>query len=232
MGCHPAAAVSAITVQDTRGVIDVLPLDARWIRGQLRCLLDDLPIAACKIGMLGSAEAAEAILDTVPVTIPLVLDPVLASGRGDPLASPATVSALRERIIPRAKLVTPNTIEARQLAQSPDLAECALTMTRWGCEYVLITGTHADSAEVVNTLYDRRGVVRSDVWERLPEEYHGSGCTLAAACAAGLAKKQSVAEAVDAAQRFTWESLKHGFRAGRGQLIPDRFFRAREEWAP
>jgi hydroxymethylpyrimidine/phosphomethylpyrimidine kinase len=99
-----------------------------------------------------------------------------------------------------------------------------------GCQYVLITGTHENTTQVVNTLYaepDR--VVRQDVWERLPGSFHGSGCTLASAIAATLANGVDVADAVRDAQEYTFQALKLAYRAGMGQLIPDRLFWARDE---
>jgi len=93
---------------------------------------------------------------------------------------------------------------------------------------VLVTGTHEPTAEVVNTLYGDEGTVRRDVWERLPGTYHGSGCTLSAAIAATLANGLSLPEAVKEAQEYTWQSLKHGFRAGMGRALPDRMFWARD----
>lgn len=233
MGCHPLAVVSAITIQDTMGVEDVLALDPEWVTDQARCVLEDMEVAAFKIGMLGSVEVIRAISEVVSdyPQIPLVLDPVIASGRGDELASAEMISAMKELLIPRTKLLTPNSLEARELANGDagNLAECAQRLLQLGCEYVLITGTHENTPEVINTLYSREGVVRSDTWQRLPEGYHGSGCTLAAAAAAALANGMSVPEAVKDAQDFTWHSLKYAFRAGMGQAIPDRLFWARED---
>ena len=93
---------------------------------------------------------------------------------------------------------------------------------------MLITGTHENTPQVVNTLYGPEGVIRSDSWERLPGSYHGSGCTLAAAIAATLANGLELPEAVREAQEYTWQTLNAGFRPGMGQYIPDRFFWARE----
>ena len=92
---------------------------------------------------------------------------------------------------------------------------------------MLVTGTHEAGAEVVNTLYNANGVVREDRWQRLPGSYHGSGCTLASALAAFLAKGLSVPEAARAAQEYTWQALAAGFSLGRGQKIPDRFFNSK-----
>ncbi|HZP91621.1 MAG TPA: hydroxymethylpyrimidine/phosphomethylpyrimidine kinase [Burkholderiales bacterium] len=238
MGCHPLSVVTAVTVQDTMGVEDLMPLDAEWVADQARCVLEDVPVTAFKIGLLGSVETIAAIAEVVSdyPDIPLVLDPVLASGRGDELASEDMISAMRKLLIPQTTVLTPNSLEARRLTQddgeeSDDLGlnECARRLLVLGCEYVLITGTHENTAQVVNTLYSQDGVVRSDAWERLPGSYHGSGCTLASAVAATLANGLDVPQAVHDAQEYTWQALKYAYRAGMGQLIPDRLFWAREE---
>jgi hydroxymethylpyrimidine/phosphomethylpyrimidine kinase len=111
----------------------------------------------------------------------------------------------------------------------PDLAECARRLIASGCEYVLVTGTHENTPQVVNTLYGQEGVLRSDSWQRLPGSYHGSGCTLASAIAATIANGLGIADAVKDAQEYTWQTLKAAFRPGMGQHIPDRLFWAREE---
>jgi len=238
MGCHPLSVITAVTIQDTMGVEDVLPIDAEWIADQARCVLEDMPVTVFKVGLLGSVEAIAAIAEVVSdyPDIPLVLDPVLASGRGDELASEDMISAMRELLITQTTLITPNSLEARRLAlddsnenDDPDLGECALRLLNLGCEYVLVTGAHENTAQVVNTLYDQQGVVRTDSWQRLPGIFHGSGCTLASAVAATIANGLGVPEAVRDAQEFTWQTLKFAYRTGMGQLIPDRLFWAREE---
>ena len=238
MGCHPLTVVTAITVQDTGGVDDILPIDAEWVSDQARAVLEDMPVAAFKIGLLGSVENIAAIAEVISdyPDIPLVFDPVLASGRGDELTDEDMVDALRELLLPQTTVLTPNSIEARRLIQdedndedNPDLAECAKRMVQLGCEYVLVTGTHEHTPKVINTLYGGSGVVRSDNWARLPGIYHGSGCTLASAIAALLANGLSVNEAVKEAQEFTWQALNYAFRPGMGQHIPDRLFWARDD---
>lgn len=240
MGCHPLSVVTAVTIQDTTGVDDVSAIDAEWVADQARCVLEDMPVAAFKIGVLGSVETIAAIAEVVSdyPEIPLVLDPVLASGRGDELASEEMVVALRELLVPQTTIITPNSLEARRLAiddsnddDDPDLAECAKRIIASGCEYVLVTGTHENTPQVVNTLYGEEGVVRSDSWQRLPGSYHGSGCTLASAIAATIANGLPIGDAVKDAQEYTWQTLKAAFRPGMGQHIPDRLFWAREEEA-
>lgn len=238
MGCHPLSVVTAITVQDTSGVDDVLAIDAEWVVDQARAMLEDVPVAAFKIGLLGSVDNIPAIAEVLAdyPDVPLVLDPVLSSGRGDELVDDDMLDAMRELLIPQTTIITPNSMEARRLAinedddnDDPSLEECAKRILAMGCEYVLITGTHEQTAKVTNTLYSERGVVSSDSWERLPGIYHGSGCTLASAIAALLAQDVDVPEAVKEAQEYTWQALKSGFRPGMGQHIPDRLFWARSE---
>jgi|SRR5262245_17696503 len=236
-GCHPLAVVTAITVQDTTGVEAVQAVEARWVIEQARRVLDDMSVGAVKIGLIGSSENAAAIARVVAdyVNVPVVLDPVLASGRGDQLADAETIEALRKHLIPRATVLTPNSIEARRLAffdedgQGADRAldVTALRLLERGAEFVLVTGTHEPTASVVNTLYGRGGTIRSDRWDRLPENYHGSGCTLASAIAAALARGLAVPEAVRDAQEYVWQTLVHAFRPGRGQSLPNRFYWAR-----
>ncbi|MDE2116994.1 MAG: hydroxymethylpyrimidine/phosphomethylpyrimidine kinase [Betaproteobacteria bacterium] len=238
MGCHPLSVVTAVTIQDSSGVDDVLPIDAEWVADQARAVLEDMPVAAFKIGLLGSVENIAAIAEVISdyPDIPLVFDPVLASGRGDDLASEDMLDAMRELLLPQTTILTPNSMEARRLIQdeendedNPNLAECAKRIMLLGCEYVLVTGTHEHTPKVINTLYGARGVVRSDNWPRLPGIYHGSGCTLASAIAALLASGLPVEEAVKEAQEYTWQALQFGFRPGMGQHIPDRLFWARDE---
>lgn len=223
MGCHPLSVLTALTVQDTCGVESVHAVEAERVRAQAELLLAEMRVAAFKLGVLGSAgniHAISAILEDHP-DVPVVLDPVLASGRGDPLSDEAMLEALLEHIVPQSTVVTPNSIEARSLGGAQRLLEA-------GCEYVLVTGTHEPGKDVVNTLYDRGGVVREDRWPRLPGSYHGSGCTLASAIAAALANGLGVPEAVRDAQEYTWQALAAGFKPGAGQFLPDRFFWARE----
>lgn len=238
MGCHPLSVVTAVTVQDTSGVEDVFPIDPEWVVDQARAMLEDVPVAAFKIGMLGSVDNIAAIAEILAdyPDIPLVLDPVLSSGRGDELADEDMLDAMRELLIPQSTIITPNSIEARRLAMNeddenddPSLEECAKRLLRMGCEYVLITGAHEQTPKVINTLYGERGILRSDSWARLPGIYHGSGCTLASAIAALLAQGVEVEEAVKEAQEYTWQALNAGFRPGMGQYIPDRMFWARGE---
>jgi hydroxymethylpyrimidine/phosphomethylpyrimidine kinase len=242
LGCHPLSVLTAITVQDTTGVEGVLPIDPGWVADQARALLEDMPIAAFKLGLLGSVEVIAAIAEVVAdyPDIPLILDPVLASGRGDQFADEEMIEAMIGLLLPQTTVLTPNSLEARRLAQQlgaeddggrggATLADCARGLIDAGCEHVLVTGTHEGTPQVVNTLYGSHGVIRSDRWDRLPGSYHGSGCTLASAIAAYLACGADIGEAVRGAQEYTWRALAAGYRPGMGQFIPDRLFWSREE---
>lgn len=232
-GCHPLTTVTALTVQDTLGVDDLLLMDEDWVAEQARTLLEDMPVAAFKLGLLGSVETVAAIAEILSdyPDVPVVFDPVLASGRGDAFADEDTVAAMIELLLPLTDVLTPNSLEARRLAQElggpvGDLAECARRLVGAGCGHVLVTGTHEHSARVANVLYGSHGPIRRDEWERLPGSYHGSGCTLASAIAANLAWGQELAEAVRAAELYTWHSLANGFRPGMGQHLPNRMWLA------
>ena len=229
LGCHPASVVTALTAQDTHGVEALLAIEAAWVERQAERLLADLPVAAFKLGVLGSADNARVVARILrarsgPITV--VLDPVLSSGRGDTLADDEALRAIRETLLPLTTVLTPNSIEARRLAgAAPDasLEQCARELIDAGCKHVLITGTHEATPQVVNTLHGARGKIREDRWQRLPGSYHGSGCTLASALAAFLARGLDVAEAAREAQDYTWRALAAGFRLGKGQLLPKRF---------
>jgi hydroxymethylpyrimidine/phosphomethylpyrimidine kinase len=216
-GCHALSVLTGFTVQDSCGVEAFEALDSRWVSSQARALLAEMKVDAFKLGVLGSAQNVRAIAAILAehAEVPCVLDPVLASGRGDRLASDDTVDALLERIVPRATVATPNILEARRLGG-------ARRLLALGCKYVLVTGAHEDTPEVVNTLYDADGAAREERWPRLAGSYHGSGCTLASAIACGLAKGWGVEKAVQEAQAYTWQALKNGFRPGKGQFLPKR----------
>jgi hydroxymethylpyrimidine/phosphomethylpyrimidine kinase len=242
IGCHPLSVVTALTVQDTLGVDNVMVFDADWVNEQARTILEDMHVSAFKLGMLGSVENIAVIAEIMadyPDT-PLLIDPILSSGRGDELANEEMQAAMIDLLFPQATLITPNSLEARRLAFSDDaddadeientsLDESAQRLLSMGCEYVLITGTHERSTEVVNTLYGEKGLIKSYSWERLPGSYHGSGCTLTSAIAACIAHGLTIEEAVAEAQEYTWQTLKAAFRPGMGQYIPDRMFWARDE---
>ena len=237
MGCHPLSVVTALSVQDTLAVEGMQPVDSEWVADQARCLLEDMPVDAFKIGALGNVENVAAVAEVLSdyPEVPLILDPVLASGRGEEFASDEMVHAMTELLLPQTTVLIVNSLEIRRLAETddddddPSLAGCAAALVEAGCEYVLVTGTHEPSRDIVNTLYGKSGVVRTDNWSRLPGSFHGAGATLAAAVTAMIANGLDVPEAVREAQDYTWHALKKAYRPGMGRFLPDRLFWARDD---
>ncbi|MGH8495934.1 MAG: bifunctional hydroxymethylpyrimidine kinase/phosphomethylpyrimidine kinase [Gammaproteobacteria bacterium] len=225
LGAHPAPVVTCLTVQDTHNASRVVPVDAELVEAQARAVLDDLTVAAIKIGLLGTAEIGRAVgrLLEYAGEVPVVLDPVLVAAGGATLSEEALVDVLLEDCLPQVTLLTPNAHEIRRLApDGADHAERAGALIDRGCEYVLVKGGDEGDADVHNLLFDAGGEVEHFTWMRLPHRYHGSGCTLASASAALLAHGNNPRAAVAGAQRFTFEALRHAFSPGSGQHVPRR----------
>ncbi len=225
LGAHPAPVISALTVQDTVDARAVQMVDTRFIVEQAEAVLADLPVAAIKLGLLGSAEiglAVAALLERYPA-LPLVVDPVLYAAGGAALAEEELIAVYLERLAPRATVITPNALESRRLAPSaadPDARARALL--EHGARAVLVKGGDEPTADVTNSLHLADGTVQRWEWPRLPGSFHGSGCTLASAIAARLAHGDTLGAAVDAAQRATQHWLDASWQLGRGQRIPAR----------
>ena len=233
LGCHPASIVTGLTVQDTIGVDRLISVDSKVVNDQARSILEDMEVSIFKLGLLSSKENISIIAQIISdyPDIPLIIDPVLSSGRGDKFTDIETRNMILELLFPGALLITPNTLEARQLLNQEDehldssLEVCADFFKEIGCQNVLITGTHENTKNVVNTLYSSSNQIIPYHWDRLPGNFHGSGCTLTSAIAAYYALGLTIEDAIEEAQYFTWQALKNGFKPGMGQLIPNRFFR-------
>ena len=238
--CYACTAITCLTVQDSCNVASLHAQPVDRVLSQIRAVLDDIPVAAVKIGLLGTEEIALGVSRILGETAPLpvILDPVLTAGGGAPLADACLLEAIRRHLLPLVTLLTPNSREARRLAAGPDdLDECARRLLEQGCGHVLITGAHEKGAKVVNRLYGPDGDPQLTAWERLPGSYHGSGCTLASAIAArlalaGTARARSPGEdlriplvdAVREGQAYTWQTLSRGLRLGRCQYLPHRLY--------
>jgi hydroxymethylpyrimidine/phosphomethylpyrimidine kinase len=229
MGGHALPVATAVTAQDTRDVKSCNPVSAMSIIEQARVVLADIKVDAFKVGLTGSVEAISAIHTILQeyAGIPVVIDPVCASGAGTPLTDDEQMNAMVSLLLPLATVITPNTVEARLLAPEADsLTAAAQELLSYGPEYVLLTGTHDASPDIVHRLYSNRRLVQSFSCERLAGSYHGSGCTLSSAVAAllghGLEPLTAVGEALD----YTLGTLKHATTMGSGQLIPNRLFRS------
>jgi len=232
MGCHACPVVAAVTVQDTHDVKLVEAMPASLVVAQARAVLEDMPVHAIKLGLLGSVEIIQAVhtLLTDYPELPVVLDPILAAGGGTELGDAAMLDAMRTLLVPQATVITPNSLEVRRLAPGADtLDACATALLDRGADLVLITGTHEQTPQVRNSLHVQGRPPEHFTWERLDGSYHGSGCTLASAIAGLLAQGQEPFSAIHEAQEYTWQSLAHGYRLGMGQLLPNRLFWAEAE---
>lgn len=231
MGGHALPVATAITAQDTRDVKSCTPLGAVSVIEQARVVLDDVKVDAFKVGLVGSVEAIGAIHTILKehANIPVVIDPVCASAAGTVLADDEQMDAMVSLLLPLATVLTPNTLEARLLTPEADSPQAAAQeLLSYGCGFVLLTGTHEPSPDVVHHLFAERRLIKSFQCERLAGSYHGSGCTLSSAIATllghGLEPVAAISEALD----YTLVTLKHATSIGGGQLIPYRLARARE----
>ena len=227
VGCHATPIVTALTAQSTQNALSVSSTDASLLVQQARAVLEDMPVQCFKIGLLSAVDSVEVIHTILKdyKSIPVVLDPVVAAGGGYQFSSQEVLDAIRSLLVPLTTVLTPNTDEIKLLAPTADsLDACANELMEAGCQHVLLTGTHAQTEGVENRFYTTHQEATLFNWPRLQDSYHGSGCTLAAAIAGYLAHKLSLHDAVQQAQRFTWESLSHGTRMGFGQHIPNRSY--------
>ncbi|MFZ6844081.1 bifunctional hydroxymethylpyrimidine kinase/phosphomethylpyrimidine kinase [Undibacterium sp. RuTC16W] len=245
-GAHPLVIITALTIQDNDRVYAVHPVDAGLIVRQAEALMSKMAIAAIKIGIVGSHDNAEAIAHCVQQSLainpamPVVLDTVLGSGHGDALGRDDAVASLRP-LLTLATLITPNLPEAQRLFlahQGPrdhrdvqanqyqqDRHRWAQTLLQHRCTDVLIKGGHADGEQDVgyirNSWFTRQSLHEWQ-WPTLAGEFHGSGCTLAAAIAGQLASGKTMSESLQRAQEFTQRSLENAYAIATGQRIPQR----------
>jgi hydroxymethylpyrimidine/phosphomethylpyrimidine kinase len=233
-GVHAASVLTCLTGQDSCSVRTLWPQPAVRVEEQCRMILADSHVGAVKIGLLGSSPVVRVLCqlaDEQP-DLPWVLDPVLASGGGVPMADAALLNQLRKHLLGRCTLATPNLPEARTLSGATEPGDCAQKLLETGCRWVLISGTHADTPEVVNRLYGVDGSHADWHWPRLSHDYHGSGCTLASAIAARLLRGMDMVKAVEEAQAYTWSSLDRAMRTGHCQLTPNRLHALDTEGVP
>ncbi len=240
LGAHPAPVVTSLTVQDTCNAYEVECCDSDFVYRQASRILEDLPVSAIKIGLLGNAEIANIVARLLKTakSVPVVLDPVLVASGGARLAALDLKQAIIENLCPLATVITPNASEIRELAGPVDEdgdqhQKRAQKLFEYGCEYVLVKGADEPDHEpgqkpvdrVTNRLYKKDGSVHVNTWARLPHSYHGSGCTLASALAALLAQGIDMVDADSQAQEYTNTALSRAFKPGGGQYIPLRHWR-------
>lgn len=227
LGGHAATAVTAITVQNTLGVHAIFPAPTELVRAQGMAVLDDIGTDAVKVGMLGSAELVEvaaALIDAAG-DAPAVIDPVMTAKGGASLATEATKEALRRLLFPRAALLTPNAPEAEVLTglavtTPDDLRRAGEALLSAGVRAVLMKGGHVPGDTVVDVLITPTGETRFESGRIDTRHTHGTGCTLASAIAAHLARGVALEIAVERARDYVRGAIVHapGFGAGHGPL--------------
>lgn len=228
LGGYAAAAITSLTVQNTRGVTGVHPVAPGIIRAQIIAVLEDIGADAIKIGMIGEPAAGIAIADTLvdfAAAIPIILDPVLAASSGDALAADGIPALLLERLVPLAAIVTPNSQEAARLtclsiSSSEDLVAAGAALIRRGATAALVKGGHlpGDTIEDALVTLDGARLFRNPRIETTST--HGTGCTLASAVATGIAQGLPLAAAVKRAIDYVHEAIRTapGYGAGCGPL--------------
>jgi hydroxymethylpyrimidine/phosphomethylpyrimidine kinase len=223
LGGYAATAVTAITVQNTLGVTGVHPIPLEIVEAQARAVLDDIGADAFKTGMLGDVAMVETvarILDSAP-GVPAVIDPVMVAKGGAALLADEAVGAVRRLMVPRAALLTPNAPEAEALtglpvASTDDLRRAGAALLAAGAKAVLMKGGHVPGDRVVDLLMTPDGETAFE-GERIDSRHtHGTGCTLASACAAGLAQGLPLQAAVARAWDYVHQAMLHAPGLGRG----------------
>jgi len=222
-GGVPAAAVAALTVQNSLGVLDTRPVEAAFVAAQAGAVLDDLPVKAVKTGMLGTASTVEAVavlLEKHP-GIPLVVDPVLRSSSGAALLSGEGLNRMVRRLFPLAALVMPNVMEAERLAGRTirtleDASAAGVAILEAGARAVLVKGGHLFGEPGTDVLIEGGRESRFPGRWIEQEHTHGTGCVYSAAVATGLGRGMPLEEAVGSAREYVQEAIRHGFRTGAG----------------
>jgi hydroxymethylpyrimidine/phosphomethylpyrimidine kinase len=243
MGCHPATVVTAIAISDGDAERTLVPLDEETIEGQAQAVLQNMAVAAFKVGAIASADQVQSIAEMLADfdSVPVVLEPKIAPAAGDEANGELAV-AVRELLVPQSTVVCISLPLARRLVslandddeRSHELpaATCARELIDWGAEFVLVTDSEPGSAQATAALYDESGLVRSESLPRteLPSaRLLGAMDTLSAALAGLLAQGLDIPEACQEASQYTAAAVMHAFQAGIGVTIPDRLFWAGDD---
>ena len=222
LGGYAATAITALTVQNTLGVSDIMPVPPAFVQAQMRAVLDDLGADAIKIGMLGTAAMISAVAEVLAgVTVPIVVDPVMIAKGGAALLDHGAQTAMIARLLPLAALLTPNIPELAVLTgndiqtEAQAVAAGRLLIAR-GVRAVLVKGGHMDGDEVIDWLLTPDLEQRFNAPRIVSRHTHGTGCTLASAIATSLAQGANLAEAVDRARHYVRAAIKAAPGLGQG----------------
>ncbi|MGH3698544.1 MAG: bifunctional hydroxymethylpyrimidine kinase/phosphomethylpyrimidine kinase [Pseudonocardiaceae bacterium] len=239
-GVHGCVAVTAVTVQNSRGVTGIVEIPPSTVADQIRAVATDIGIAAAKTGMLASTaiiSAVTGVCDEVGIgtAVPLVVDPVAASLHGDPLLTRDALATLRRELVPRATLVTPNLDEVRLLVgidvhSQAEQYEAACAVHALGPQWVLIKGGHLpDDPECMDLLYDGSEFTTFTSTRLATPHTHGSGDTLAAAITSALARGSTMPDAVAYGKHYIKQAVAHAYPLGTGVGPVSPFWRLRPD---
>ena len=239
LGCHGLSAISGMMVADSARVEHVYELDSDWMAEQARALLEDMPIAAFKVGAVGSALHLAAIAEIVSdyPDAPLILDPFMSALPDAGLDDEEMLSALRSILAPQATVLMLSQAELGRMAElwrdgdgqaatgDDVMLEDVAELTSSGLQFVLITGARDAQGACSNRLFDAEGEVARVDWQHLPGPFIGAGNTYSAAFTAMMARGLDAPSALAVAQEYTTGALEHAQRFGMGKFIPNKFYR-------
>jgi len=223
LGCRVFSLVTCLTSQNTQNVYAVSPQSVDTLADQFNRLMDDVQIDAIKIGLLGDLAIAQWLVPRlIELNRPVTLDPVLRAGGGESLSNLALIDHLKTDWLPWITCLTPNRAEARVLSACDDMLKAGKAFIHAGTQHVLITGADEANDDMLNNTLFYSDQHQQYEWPRLPQTYHGSGCTLATALTCELAKTGDILDAAQQAQAFTWGTLSRGEKVSDGQHLPNR----------
>lgn len=238
LGVYGASVITALTAQNTVGVTGVYKIPASFIAEQFDAVTSDLRVSAVKTGMLADVETVTLIAQLLANRKPahLVVDPVMVATSGDRLIDADAVAAVRTALLPLADVITPNLPEAAALLETglagtdEEMLSQARQLLALGCKAVLLKGGHGSGPEAVDILVTPSRAIRLSRPRIVTRNTHGTGCTLAAAIAAGLAQRHSLETAVEKAKDFVWSALASGahLKIGAGSGPVDHLFDLRK----
>jgi hydroxymethylpyrimidine/phosphomethylpyrimidine kinase len=225
LGGYACTSITAVTAQNTLGVAAIRIMPADFVKLSIRTVLDDIGVDAIKLGMLANAAIIEAVANSLPTDKPIVLDPVMVATSGAVLLPDDAIDALRERLIPRASIITPNLPEAAKLTglplqNAPDCISAGRALLALGAKSALIKGGHAEGDLLTDFLIHDGGVETISMPRLHTKNTHGTGCTLASAIATGLAQHMTLLDAVTRARHYLQTAIAQapGFGAGHGPV--------------
>lgn len=234
LGCYVSSVITAVTVQNTRGVNYSSEVPPQVVVDQIEAIERDIPPVAVKIGMLSSPIIVKAVSASMSYYHPdfLVVDPVMVSTSGHHLLTPEGVIALKRSLVPKATLVTPNIPEAEILADMPigkedDMEPAAQAILKLGCKAVLIKGGHLEGEKKPDYLFTSKGEIkRYDADTIKTNNVHGTGCTLSSAITAYLARGEAMESAIEKAKKYITEAIRAGadVKIGEGHGPVNHFF--------